>query len=229
MRLTIPHFFEFGPERTRVGPDLVRPSAWDAIRESDGAFGLPRTRADWERRALRPELERTATDLADLVRSLGARSLCSYGVGTGDLELSLARLAPELELTCTEYAPRTAERLALLFPEARVLRHDLLESGPLAADVHLLYRIDTEFSDDDLRTVLARFREPVVLVPALLLNSRTLARELFVRLRRRGTRAGWVRTEARLRELWAPAHDEPIGLGGSRGYVILRAKEYGGR
>lgn len=151
------------------------------------------------------------------------RRLCSYGVGTADLELLLAQRAPELELVCTDYAPRTADRLSGLFPEARVLRHDLLADGPLQGDLHLLYRVDTEFSDDELRTVLGRFVDPVVLVPALLLDARTLARELLVRVRRRGTRAGWVRTEARLRELWAPAGAETIRLGDLRGYLVTPA------
>lgn len=206
-----------------MGANLVQPSSWDAIRESDGAFAQARTREEWERRARRPDLERRAADLAALARTLHARRLCSYGAGTADLELLLAGLAPELELTCTDYAPRTARRLAELFPEARVLCHDLLRQGPLPAELHLLHRVDTEFSDDELRIVLGRFREPVVLVPALVLDVRTLARELLVRVRRRGTRAGWVRTEARLRELWAPARDEPIRLGDLGGYLLTPA------
>jgi hypothetical protein len=114
----------------------------------------------------------------------------------------------------------------VLFPEANVLHHDLLADGPIEADLHLLHRVDTEFGDQELRAVLARFREPVLLVPALLLTRRVLARELLVRvLHRHATRAGWVRNVPALRALWEPTHRATeIAVGDGRAFLLRRVE-----
>lgn len=221
MRLTIPHYFDFGRDRDRVGSDLVTPASWDAARDSEGPFGLPATRAAWESRVT-AELERRAGDIAGVAASLDARRLCSYGVGTGVLELCLTRLRPDLDLVCTDYAPRAVDRLARLFPEATVLRHDLRVDPPQEADLHVLHRVDTELGDADLRALLRRFREPVLLVPGQLLNLRLLAREAYVRLRHRhAARAGWVRTESAFRALWREGHRATdLVVGDSRAFLL---------
>ncbi len=224
MRLTIPHNYDFGADRARVGRHLVHPASWDAVRDSEGAFGLPLERAEWEAKAAEGGVIARATDIASVARSTGVRRLCSYGVGTALLELQLSRIAPELELVCTDYAPKTVERLRELFPEAEVRRHDLRTDEPLAADLHLLHRIDTEFRNSELRRVLGRFHDPVLLVPAHLLGLRLLAQEISMRLfHRRTTRAGWVRTEAALRELWANTHiSRELTVGGAPGFLLER-------
>jgi hypothetical protein len=224
MRLTIPHYFDFGVDRDRVGRRLVQPGAWDAARDTDGPFGLPDTRAEWEAKAGDPALAERAQDIAAIFRRHGAKRVCSYGVGTGVLELGLSRAAPELELICTDYAPRTVERLRTLFPEARVVRHDLLADEPLDADFHLLHRVDTEFSDPQLRDVLARFQQPVLLVPGALLTWRLVLHELLVRLkRRRATRAGWLRSEAAFRPLWRGRfRARDVTVGSTRGFLLTK-------
>src|SRR3954452_6445823 len=108
MRLTIPHYYDFGADRALVGDDLVRPEAWDGLRtQTAGPFALP---------AERDELERAADEREDLaVRAraidawLGARGvsrLASYGVGGALLEVWLHRLHPARELIVTDYAPK---------------------------------------------------------------------------------------------------------------------------
>jgi len=224
MRLTIPHYFDFGVDRDRVGRRLVQPGAWDAARDTDGPFGLPDTRAEWEAKAADPALAARAQDIAAIVRKNGAKRVCSYGVGTGVLELGLWRAAPELELTCTDYAPRTVERLRTLFPEAGVVRHDLLADEPLDVDFHLLHRVDTEFPDPQLRDILARFQQPVLLVPSVLLTWRLVLHELLVRLRRpRATRAGWLRSEAAFLALWRDRfHARDVTVGSARGFLLTK-------
>jgi hypothetical protein len=224
MRLTVPHYFDFGVERMRIGHDLVRPGAWDAARESEGPFGLPAGRADWEARGTDPALRARAADIVTVARGLGVRRLCSYGVGTALLELQLHRAAPDIQLVCVDYAPKAVARLRQLFPEADVQCHDLLASGPLPGDLHLLSRVDTEFRTHELRSVLSRFVEPVLLVPGRLLDMRLLARELYLRFFRSGaTRAGWVRTESALRALWEPTHEsESVRIGAEPAYLLRR-------
>ena len=223
MRVTVPHFFDFGSERAQVGDELADADSWDALRSAGGPFALAASRSEWEA-DLQPELRARARDVVILANLLGARRLCSYGVGTGRLELAVAQADAELELTCTDFAPHTVDRLQSLFPEATVVRHDLVAEGPLAADLHLLHRIDTEFSNASLRAVLGRFSEPVLLVPALLLVPRVIARELYLRLARsRATRAGWVRTKSALRDLWAPTHtDTEVRVGDGIGFLLER-------
>src|SRR5207249_8373397 len=129
-------------------------------------------------------------------------------------ELNLARLRPDLELVCTDFAPRTLERLCRLFPEADVRRHDLLCDPPLEADLHLFHRIDSELSNRQWRSVLPRFREPILLVATELLEMHSLLRERRLRSSSTATAAGYIRTEAGLRSLWRRTHrDRKLAVG----------------
>jgi hypothetical protein len=200
----------------------VRPGAWDALRETSGPFGLPSSRVDWERRAASPALAARARDIAAVAARLGAASLCSHGVGTATLELNIARSAPGLRLVCTDFAPRTVARLGELFPEAEVVVHDLLRDEPVAADLHLMHRIDSELSDAEWRSVFPRLGTPIVLVPVLLLDWLEAAKALLRRARRpRAARAGYLRSEDALRALWHPTHsDERVRVGDATGYLL---------
>ncbi len=224
MRLTIRHHYDFGADRDRVGAELNSAASWDALRETAGPFGLPESREEWEAAARRPELAARAEAVARMARELGARRVCSYGVGAAFLELNLARAAPELELVCTDYAPRAVERLAALFPEATVLQHDLLTEEPVAADLHLLHRVDTELSNEDWPKVLARFEQPVLVLASELLGLKGLLRELALRVPgRRLTRAGYVRSEPALRALWRGTHDDRrVQAGDLAGFLLTR-------
>jgi hypothetical protein len=85
--------------------------------------------------------------------------LASYGVGVAALEALLER--ERLEMSLTDYAPRTVERLRALFPEARIELQDLLVDGPLdGVDAHLFHRIDTELSNAQWRDVYLRMLRP---------------------------------------------------------------------
>ena len=223
MRIRIRHAYDFGPERGVVGRTLLDPSAWDAARSLPGPFELPENRVDWERCARRGDLERRAQDVASVARELGASSLCSHGVGTASLELNLHRAAPELNLTCTDYAPLTVERLRRLFPEAEVVLRNLVDPGPPLADVHLMHRLDAELDDDDWRSVFAAMERPILFVPNVVLDLAGAARETARRLVRRGslTNAGWFRNEAALRALWSESHsDRPLTISDSRGFLL---------
>ena len=206
MRLALRQRFDFGDEVARE--DLSDSGSWDSLRLSGPeAFRLASTRVELDRRASTdPHLRERAGELALIARSLGGPRLASYGVGVGALEALLE--GEGLAVTLTEYAPLTVDRLRLLFPKARVVVHDLLVDGPLEdVDVHLFHRIDTELDDEQWRLVLRRFAGvPVIVVAAGIATPRALAREALLRIRRRGTAAGWMRTRDSLRALWAEAH-----------------------
>jgi hypothetical protein len=212
MRITVPHYFDFGTDRELVGEDLVRPEAWDALRtQTEGPFALPATRAAWERVAdERPEIRDRARAIDRLAEQRGARRIASYGVGGASLECWLHRFSPARELIVTEYAPATVGRLAQVFPEADVRRHDLFVDPPAEADLHLFHRIDTEFSNAQWRQIFQSFRE----VPVLLVASEVATRERILAVlralpghrRRKATRAGVIRNAAAFESLWRKTH-----------------------
>ena len=222
MRLTIAHRYDFREDRKAIGKDLILPTGWDAARDTSGAFGLPESRDEWERLAGQPQLERRARDLVAIACRLGARSLCSHGAGTGALELNVHRLAPDLALTCTDYAPRATERLGRLFPEATVIAHDLAGEEPPPADLHVMHRIDTELDTATWKRVFPRFDEPIVVVPTVLLDAERVLKEVALRvLRPRASRAGWMRTEDAFRALWSATHaDEIVSIGEQRSFLL---------
>jgi hypothetical protein len=223
MRLKVRHVYDFGADRKSVGSSLATPASWDAARELDGPFELPRDRTLWEKHAASADLRARAGDVVSVARALGARTLCSYGVGTGALELNVHRRAPDLALICGDYATRTVQRLADLFVEATVTRHDFASDPPLLGDLHLMHRLDTELGDSQWQAVLAGIHQPIVFVPALILDIKSAAKELVRRgLRRQATFAGWFRNEDALRSLWADTHsDRRLGIGDARGFLLI--------
>jgi hypothetical protein len=225
MRLTVRHYYDFGAEREMVGDDLVRPEAWDALRTATtGPFSMPPTRQAWEAQAVeRGDIRERAGRIDAVFREHGAHSVASYGVGTGLLELWLHRLAPERRLHCTDYAPSAVARLAELFPEGDVRRHDVFSDPPLEADVHLLHRVDTEFTNRQWRSLMRRFAHQRVLVAATeIIDLRRAVDEMRMRLRgRNASRAGWIRTRDAFEALWRPTHHAtPLSLGDLEGWWL---------
>jgi hypothetical protein len=225
MRLTVPHYYDFGADRAVVGGDLLREEAWDGLRvQTDGPFGIPADRSTWERTAdEHPELAERARAIAAVCKQRGARSLASYGVGGATLELWLHRAAPDLALTLTDYAPRTVERVASLFPEAKVTRHDLTTDPPPTADVHLFHRIDTELTNAQWRQAFRQFAGvPVILVAGDVVDLRRAVAEVAKKLRnRQATRCGWLRSREALASLWSSTHDAtPLALADLEAWVL---------
>lgn len=219
MRLTARHTFDFGADRDVVGPDLQQPGAWDALRlETDGPFAVAGSREAFEAEAdARNELALRAQEVSGHLDQRGAGRVCSCGAGAAVLELCLHRAAPSCELVITDFTPRTIDRLAAIFPEAEVRRHDLCADAPIPADVHLFHRIDTEFTNGDWRTLFSRFgKEEILFVAGGLVGWRQAARAKFrMRHDQNASDAGWVRTRAALESLWRGTHNAtPVALTG---------------
>jgi hypothetical protein len=210
VRLSVTHWYDFGGDAGLVGSDLVGAEAWDALRTAtSGPFGLPESRAAWEAAADNPVVKARACAVDATVRARGVRALASYAVGTAVGELWLTRLDPSRRIVVTEFAPLTAARLERLFPEAEVREHDLRTDVPIPdVDLHLLYRVDTELTDDLFSDLLARFaRVPLVVVATELLTPRAVLRELRTRMRPRATRAGLVRSRDAFEAILQETHD----------------------
>lgn len=222
MKVTLPHYYDFGSARGLIGPDLVRPEAWDAARATTGPFGLPTTRRAWEQAASTDAVTAKANDIVDVAGRFGARTICSHGVGAALIELNIAKRG--MHVICTDFAPRTVERLGVLFPEASVMQHDICSDPPPVADLHLMHRIDSELAAEEWLSVFPRFFQPILVVPTILLGIRGALRELAVRVvRPRATRAGWARSEDALRALWLPTHlDERLAVAGAPAFLLTR-------
>jgi hypothetical protein len=225
VRITVPHYFDFGEDRRLVGDDLVRPEAWDAIRiSSSGAFALPASRAEWESLVDgQADYAERARIIDRLVTDRGGGSIASYGVGVASLELWLSRLRPDRRLAVGEYAPETAARLRELFPEADVHRHDLLSDPPLETDWHVFHRIDTEFTNRQARSVFQRFSDRSVIVVATeVVDWREALNRVWRGVRNRNaTRSGYIRNRAAFEALWKSTHDaDPVEVHDLQGWAL---------
>jgi hypothetical protein len=216
--LTLPHRYDFGPDSTVVGDDLLRPRAWDSLRMgTSGPFSMASDRSELERLAdERPEIGERMGRVDAWLRERGARTVVSYGAGGGLPELWLLRIDPTRRITLTDYAPDTAARLRELLPEAKVRRHDLLADPPLDGDVHIFHRIDTELDNAHWRRVYGRFAgETILMVATRVLPADEIPRQILTAFRNRhATHAGWTRTRAAFESLWRKTHrGTPMSLG----------------
>ena len=224
MRLTIRQRYAFGDDRALVGDELVRPESWDALRlQSDGPFAVPPDRQSLERQVdQNGAIRERAAALDGVLRALEARSVASYGVGTGLMEAALQRTDPDRQILLSEYAPGTVERLRALFAADRVERIDLLADEPLPASAHLFHRIDTDLDDGQWREVFRRFgAQTVVVVAAETLGPRECWQQLLGRLARGTSQSGWLRTRDAFESLWARTHrSEPTRFADCDGWVL---------
>jgi hypothetical protein len=173
----------------------------------------------------RSDLIAQAKEIDDLLVTGEVHVLASYGVGTALLEAALLRARPSRRLLLADYAPQTIERLHTILPDVDVLHHDLRSDGPLAADLHLFHRIDTELDDDEWRLAFRRFASVSILaIPAGVINLREAARELAIRIRTRNrslTASGWLRTERALVTLREETHiAERISIGDRAAWML---------
>lgn len=199
--LVLPHLYTFSE---RPGASLRSGAAWDRLRAGgDTAFAMSSNRQTWVKTAQqRSDLGERARDVIALVRKLKARNLASYGVGTGHLEFLVATMAPDVRLLCTDFALGSVTKLRQIFHEAEIHHHDL-RAGPLQADVHLMHRIDTEFSGRQWRSIFRSFHGPIIFIPAGLVTSTELRATISsLRSPRRATWCGYSRTLPAMLRLW---------------------------
>lgn len=221
MRLTLPHYYDFGPDRELLGGDLLGPDDWDSLRvEGRGIFRFPADPGEYAKLVAESSWqERRARALAGWIADAGAETVASYGVGPGIVESWLLRLIPGLRLELSDIAPRTVERLKVHFAEAGIHLHDFCREQPLDADLHLFNGVDTELHDRMWRDVFRRFADRRVLFfPNIPLGPKVIVGEIWARRPgRRPMRAGWWRTKGRFEEMMRPTHEVRRLHGGRAG------------
>jgi hypothetical protein len=222
--VVLPHFFDFHGSAP-VGRSIMSAGAWDALRLSDSAFGLPANREALDALAdAHGALSHRARALSGLIQDVGAEAVASYGVGIATLELTLLRIDPQLRVAVGEFAPATVERLRTVAPELTPRVHDLLRDEPFEADVHLLYRVDTEFGPRQWRQVLARFAgRRVIVVGSDVMSLREMSHGVIVAARawRSTSHAGWMRNRAAFERGWRDTHvGERVAVADMEGWVL---------
>lgn len=237
MRLTTKHYVDLGGGAGRLGGTLLSPRSWDSVRldgSEDTPFAIPADRATWIERCMEDaSIIRRAEEVVSLARSLGAKRLYSLGIGCAWLEYNIKRVDSSLHLSCTDFAPRTIERLRSVFVECdQISQFDILnDEFPRDPHMYILHRIDTELADRDWEGVFSKISRSgvryVLFIPSGLLGPRTWVREqarvvVSWMRRRRMVFAGYLRTEARFESLWSGSYRRTwVGsLGGLRGFLL---------
>ncbi len=211
VKITIKHYFDFKENNKTIGKRLDNFQSWDTLRingKSNDAFSIPESRLLWEKKCLdNPVFDQQAADIKKIVDQGGYRRINSYGAGAAHLEYLIKKKAPHIFLECSDYAPKTIERLKEFFKEAdKIIQFDILKDewvneGP--ACLYLFHRVDTEFDDREWRAIFERAGSAgiqyILFVPSEFLTLRRFIRQktkllLYKLLRKRITFAGYFRT-----------------------------------
>lgn len=239
MRRTIKHYYPFKRAKG-VGDSLAASAtAWDALRTGDDSWqSVPKDRSVWVARGKRrPEIAVHARAIVALVKREGFHSLISVGVGAAYLEYNIKRLHPSLRLTCSDFTPRSIDRLREVFLECDSIEvFDMLKDRwqPRQNALYLLYRVDNEFSDEQWKGLFARIAsqniDDVLFVPSAFLGWSFFIKEKLFNLwhRLKGYRimfAGYVRTRDMMKTLWSPHYQvaAEVPIGGLTGFLLRKS------
>ena len=236
MRRTIKTYYDFGPGAQIVGANLLKKSAWDALRTSGLAdFSVAEGREAWLASfSERDDLRERAHAIVSLCRASGYTGVLSVGAGVGGLEYFIKTEAPDLRVTSTDFAPAATERLARVFSECdEVTVFDMMRDPwpTRPGTLVLLHRVDTELSDRAWRSCFRRMRasrvSPVLVVPCEFLTPerRARARRAYLshlRHRRPLTFSGYLRTKTRFMSLWSRSYGlhKELQVGDLTGFLL---------
>jgi hypothetical protein len=216
--ITLKNYYNFDDPGNRLNGNLIAPDAWDAVRtENIGGnrpFFMDQDRAQWEKFCLSHQNARLRAQR--LVELMGSRftGVDSFGVGCACLEFLIKKENPHMQIRCSDYAPKSIERLRALFPEAEDVRvFDMLrEPWPMVAKgrLFLLHRVDTEFSDAEWQEIFRKIRkakaQDVLFIPSEILTAGTVWKKKIKYLisgifGKKMVFAGYVRTQERFLSL----------------------------
>lgn len=241
MRITIRHYECFEHLSSFMDGHLNTAWNWDLLRLSgdNSPYGMPTDRSLWEQKCFESiEIRKRAKAIVDFMSNRFGR-VNSYGAGCACLEYCLLKSNPNLELYLSDFTPKTIEKLKSVFVEAKEIRiFDMLKDpweGSQDNALELFYRIDTEFTDDEWKSIFRRMQKAgvsnILFIPAQILTCTEILRQALRYIYRKVqgrqlTLAGYLRTESQLRSLFEGDYDleSANAIGDLTGY-LLRLKK----
>ena len=210
------HYYVF--DNSGSLPSLNK-SAWDSLRTGtdNHAFRFESSVEEYEANcARRADCREVAKAIRDMLLPLGKEvsRLVSLGAGKGIVEWHLKRLAPELNLTCTDYAEAGVDSLRRYFRACdEVMAFDMLKDdyGLFGNNtVLLMNRISTEFTPSEWLHIFQACRHAgirhILFLPTELASLRLKAAETLHHmarkiLRRNDTFCGWLYSKREIESL----------------------------
>ena len=201
--LTINHYFAFDDATDLLKDGRLNSSeSWDALRRSHPHFSISEDRKEWikasevqvKKDGQDGGLVQRARDIVGIINRLGITSVFSVGVGGAGLEYQIKKMKPDLRLICSEYSPVAVNILTKVFHEAdSVILFDMKNDDWSVAtrgvdpdkQLCLLYRIDIDFTNEELRNIFDKMSVAGVCNILVVLCGRLTLRGLFNRLRQR--------------------------------------------
>ena len=121
MKLIVKHYYCFGKKAENVGRNLLISSSWDTIRldeDESTPFSIPSNRNKWiekcKNHTIMVERGKAIANFLKIKRK-NFKKVISFGFGAGFMEYNLKANYPEIQISCSDFAPKAVERLKNVF------------------------------------------------------------------------------------------------------------------
>jgi len=165
---------------------LILPSSWEVLRNSnqDKAYYLPHSLGEYLKKVETETPSYVASSIIAKAKKTNLLNLFSIGSGIASLEYQVKKFS-SLRVIVSDYT-RSILRIKdfMLFDQCLIL-DALKDPLPVNKEYIVLFpRIDTEFEDDELKTLFKKCHEKnveyIVFIPAQLLNIRIFISEIKI-------------------------------------------------
>lgn len=224
------HYQTFGDFSSElVNNSLNHIESWQTLRDNHPHFSISQDRDEWIKAA---ELKivkdgqdngliQRAEEIVRFLEKECIATLFSVGVGGAGLEYQIKKRMPQLRIICSEYEPKTVDRLKKVFLEAdEIFGFDILNGDWLEVynkylannkSAVLMYRLDAGFSNMEWRQIFeSMFRagiSNIIYIPTTTLTLLSIwnrkSREIKWFLSRTPVSfAGYLRTKKVFQSFW---------------------------
>jgi hypothetical protein len=234
------HYVSFGVSMPK---EAVLKEGWNTLRSAHPRYNFSGDRTEWlqeiydnTKDAQDPEIDQRARDIVALCTARSITSIFSVGAGAAGLEYRIAKLAPEISVTISEYFPDSVKKLSAVFHEGKVRAFDALDEKAWKEispkTLVLLYRLDREFSPAQWRSIFTHMHN-AGMQNALFVLQYTFTILWYIQERIRVLRAmllakkvlmvGHIHNVPSLRNLWGSYYgDTPIRIGSWQGFFLAK-------
>jgi len=112
MKLIVKHYYCFGKKAENVGRNLLISSSWDTIRldeDESTPFSIPSNRNKWiekcKNHTIMVERGKAIANFLKIKRK-NFKKVISFGFGAGFMEYNLKANYPEIQISCSDFAPK---------------------------------------------------------------------------------------------------------------------------